>query len=217
MLWKYRPPWLWVGPTEQLPSPGLKVRTIVAIAFFQIVRQIKEMPRFVSFLFTLQRSFANTNIDSPMPHSPHRDTASSAAAPAAAITPADGYAGDISPVQAYAWLTTGQLVVVDVRSDAEREWVGYVPGAIAIAWKQWPGMVPNANFDSALQTSVAPGGKVAFLCRSGVRSIAAARRATELGLQAYNILDGFEGNLDADAHRNTTGGWRKAGLPWRQN
>jgi sulfur dioxygenase len=56
-----------------------------------------------------------------------------------------------------------------------------------------------------------------MLCRSGVRSIAAARRATELGLEAYNILEGFEGDPDADAHRGHKGGWRYRGLPWRQN
>ena len=56
-----------------------------------------------------------------------------------------------------------------------------------------------------------------MLCRSGVRSIAAARRATELGIEAYNILEGFEGDKDAAGHRNVTGGWRKAGLPWAQS
>ena len=58
--------------------------------------------------------------------------------------------------------------------------------------------------------------KVVLLCRSGVRSIAAAKRATELGLEAYNILEGFEGDPDALAHRGNRGGWRKQGLPWRQ-
>jgi rhodanese-related sulfurtransferase len=56
-----------------------------------------------------------------------------------------------------------------------------------------------------------------MLCRSGVRSIAAAQRATELGLQAYNILEGFEGDPDEQAHRGQKGGWRMRGLPWQQN
>ena len=63
----------------------------------------------------------------------------------------------------------------------------------------------------------AGGKKLVLLCRSGVRSIAAAQRATELGLQAYNILEGFEGDPDANAHRGLTGGWRYHGLPWQQN
>jgi hypothetical protein len=50
-----------------------------------------------------------------------------------------------------------------------------------------------------------------LLCRSGVRSIAAAKRANELGLNAYNILEGFEGDRDASGRRNTSGGWRAAG------
>jgi rhodanese-related sulfurtransferase len=106
---------------------------------------------------------------------------------------------------------------VDVRTDAEREWVGFVPGAVPVAWKQWPGMALNPDFDSALRAAVPAGGKVLLLCRSGVRSVAAAKRAAELGIEAYNILEGFEGDPDADAHRNRKGGWRLRGLPWRQN
>jgi sulfur dioxygenase len=127
-----------------------------------------------------------------------------------------GYAGDVSPQLAYEWWQAGEAVLVDVRTDAEREWVGLVPGAIALAWKQWPGMALNAGFDQALLTSLPPGKKALFLCRSGVRSIAAAQRATELGVESYNILEGFEGNPDDQAHRGTLGGWKFHGLPWRQ-
>jgi len=130
--------------------------------------------------------------------------------------PADGYAGDVSPSLALAWWQAGHAVVVDVRSDAEREWVGFVPGAAVAAWKQWPGMAMNPDFDNAVRTA-AQGKKVLLLCRSGVRSIAAAKRATELGLQAYNILEGFEGDADDQGHRGRKGGWRLRGLPWRQN
>lgn len=126
------------------------------------------------------------------------------------------YAGDISPLLAYEWWQSGDAVLVDVRTDAEREWVGFVPSAQPIAWKQWPSMALNADFDSSLQAAVPAGKKVLLLCRSGVRSIAAAKRATELGLEAYNILEGFEGDPNAHAQRGQRGGWRKAGLPWRQ-
>ncbi|MFN4004694.1 MAG: rhodanese-like domain-containing protein [Hylemonella sp.] len=134
-----------------------------------------------------------------------------------AVRPAQGYAGDISPQLAWAWVQSGEGVLVDVRSDAEREWVGFVPGAVAIAWKQWPGMVPNPAFDEQLRQAVPAGKKVLMLCRSGARSMAAARRATELGMEAYNILEGFEGDPDENAHRGRKGGWRYHGLPWRQN
>ena len=129
---------------------------------------------------------------------------------------AQGYAGDISPQQAFEWWQRGEAVLVDIRSDAEREWVGFVPGALAVAWKQWPGMLMNSNFDPALLAAVSPDKKVLLLCRSGVRSIAAARRATELGLEAYNILEGFEGDANEDGQRGHKGGWRYHGLPWRQ-
>jgi sulfur dioxygenase len=128
---------------------------------------------------------------------------------------ADGYAGDVSATLAHAWWQAGEAVLVDVRTDAEREWVGFVPGAVAVAWKQWPGMAMNPDFDSAL-TAAAGDKKVLLLCRSGVRSIAAAKRATALGLQAFNILEGFEGDPDGNAQRGHKGGWRRAGLPWRQ-
>ncbi|MEN9467464.1 MAG: hypothetical protein RL081_1465 [Pseudomonadota bacterium] len=80
--------------------------------------------------------------------------------------------------------------------------------------RQWPGMAMNANFDAAILAAVPDGKKLVLLCRSGVRSIAAAKRATELGLEAYNILEGFEGDPDAHAHRGNKGGWRMRGLPW---
>ncbi len=134
-----------------------------------------------------------------------------------AVQAADGYAGDVTPEQAAAWMASGEAVMVDVRSDAEREWVGFVPGALPVAWKQWPGMAMNPGFDDGVRAAAEGGRKLVLLCRSGVRSVAAAKRATELGLEAYNILEGFEGNHDAEGHRNTVGGWRKRGLPWKQN
>jgi rhodanese-related sulfurtransferase len=131
--------------------------------------------------------------------------------------PAQGYAGDVTPELAWQWVQAGDAVLVDVRSDAEREWVGYVPGAVALAWKQWPGMAMNPGFDDGIQEVVPAGKKAVLLCRSGVRSIAAAKRASELGVQAYNILEGFEGDADEQGHRGRKGGWRLRGLPWRQN
>lgn len=128
-----------------------------------------------------------------------------------------GYAGDVSPQLAWRWVEAGEAVMVDVRTDAEREWVGFVPGAVPVAWKQWPGMAMNAQFDDAVRAAAEGGRKLVLLCRSGVRSVAAAKRATELGIEAYNILEGFEGDPDAQGQRGKKGGWRLHGLPWRQN
>ncbi|MEJ8811701.1 rhodanese-like domain-containing protein [Variovorax ureilyticus] len=133
------------------------------------------------------------------------------------VKPATGYAGDVTPEQAAQWIDSGEGVLVDVRTDAEREWVGYVPGAVGLAWKQWPGMALNSGFDEGVRVSVPAGKKALMLCRSGVRSIAAARRATELGIEAYNILEGFEGDPDEQGQRGRKGGWRLRGLPWKQN
>jgi glyoxylase-like metal-dependent hydrolase (beta-lactamase superfamily II)/rhodanese-related sulfurtransferase len=133
-----------------------------------------------------------------------------------AVRPQAAYAGDVSAHLAWQWVSSGEAVLVDVRSDAEREWVGFVPDAVPVAWKQWPGMAMNAAFDEQIQ-SAAGDKAVVLLCRSGVRSIAAAKRATELGLKAYNILEGFEGDPDSSAQRGRRGGWRYRGLPWRQN
>ena len=133
------------------------------------------------------------------------------------VQPASGYAGDISPQLAWAWVQAGDAVLIDVRTDAEREWVGGVPGAVALAWKQWPGMALNADFDGGVKAAVSADKKALMLCRSGVRSIAAARRATELGIESYNILEGFEGDADTNGQRGNTGGWRHLGLPWRQS
>ena len=133
------------------------------------------------------------------------------------IRAAQGYAGDVFPELAWHWVQSDEAVLVDVRSDAERAWVGFVPEAKPLAWKQWPVVDVNPDFDAGIQRIGAEGKKIVLLCRSGVRSVAAAQRATQLGLEAYNILEGFEGDPDANAHRGLLGGWRKRGLPWRQN
>ncbi len=133
------------------------------------------------------------------------------------VQPAQGYAGDISPPLACQWWQAGQAVLVDVRTDAEIAWVGFVPGAVHVPWKLWPGMAINPGFDAALQAAAPPGSRLVMLCRSGVRSIGSSLRATELGYEAYNILEGFEGDPDDAGHRGVREGWRKRGLPWRQN
>jgi rhodanese-related sulfurtransferase len=131
----------------------------------------------------------------------------------------DGYAGDVTPQDAYHAWQGGNAVLVDIRTDCEREWVGFVPGAAVVAWKQWPGLVMNANYDAQIKalSEASERRPLVMLCRSGIRSIASAKRATELGIVAYNILEGLEGDANADGHRATHGGWKFRGLPWRQN
>jgi len=105
-----------------------------------------------------------------------------------------------------------------VRTKPELLYVGKVPGAVAIEWQTYPGSRENPEFLAELAAVVPKDTPVMFLCRSGVRSNAAAEAATRAGWkEAYNILEGFEGDKDAEQHRNSVGGWRKAGLPWTQS
>lgn len=134
------------------------------------------------------------------------------------------YAGDVTPEQAWKLLSENpEAVLVDVRTDAEWRFVG-VPDlsslgrdVVYIEWNRLDG-TRNENFvDQLLERVPARADRsVVFICRSGHRSIGAAEVATEMGCSpAYNVLDGFEGHLDAAGHRGGSG-WRAVGLPWRQ-
>ena len=82
-------------------------------------------------------------------------------------------------------------------------------------WSTYPGGVTNPQFGAQLERVAQKDEVLLFLCRSGVRSRHGARAATELGYpNAFDILEGFEGDRDAEGHRKTVGGWCKAGLPW---
>jgi rhodanese-related sulfurtransferase len=130
------------------------------------------------------------------------------------------YAGAVTPQEAFALVQADPRVkLVDVRTNAERDWIGRpaIPEQQhgAVQWTLYPGGAPNPDFATQLQQVADKEDVVLFLCRSGVRSRHAARVATELGFQdAYDILEGFEGDRDAEGHRKTVGGWCKAGLPW---
>ncbi len=127
------------------------------------------------------------------------------------------YAGALLPAEAHALMKAGAKLV-DVRTKPELQYVGKIPGSIAIEWQIWPGGRPNPDFIAELSAVAQRDDTVLFLCRSGARSDAAARAAASAGYKnAYNVLEGFEGDKDAEQHRNTVGGWRKAGLPWVQS
>ena len=130
------------------------------------------------------------------------------------------YAGALTPKNAFQLLSEiPNARLVDVRTKAEWNWVGRVPNALEIEWNQWPGGTPNPDFATTLISAV-PDKETPlfFLCRSGVRSHAAATLASELGYRnAFNILEGFEGDKDDAGRRNSIGGWRVNGLPWIQS
>jgi rhodanese-related sulfurtransferase len=128
------------------------------------------------------------------------------------------YQGALTPQEAHqVWQLAPGAKLVDVRSRAEWDWVGRVPNAVEIEWLSWPGSQSNPNFVAQLRHQVDPEALVMFMCRSGARSDAAARAASAAGYSnCYNVLEGFEGDRDANGHRNRIGGWRHAGLPWQQ-
>ena len=126
------------------------------------------------------------------------------------------YLGALLPEEAYSLMLAGAKLV-DIRTKAELEWVGRVPGALAVEWNSWPGSVPNPEFVAQLKALASKDVPVMFLCRSGGRSHSAAIAAAHAGFaEAYNVLQGFEGDKGPEGHRNTLGGWRLAGLPWVQ-
>jgi rhodanese-related sulfurtransferase len=129
------------------------------------------------------------------------------------------YVGALLPTEAYALLQNAPgAKLVDVRTRAEWDYVGRVPGAVQIEWQRYPNGQPNPDFLVELQAQVDPEALVMFLCRSGARSHAAASAAMAAGYtQAFNVLEGFEGDKDQHGHRNSVGGWRVAGLPWIQS
>jgi rhodanese-related sulfurtransferase len=134
------------------------------------------------------------------------------------------YAGDVDPAEAYGALAADEdAVLVDVRTTAEWNYVGLpdLSGidkrVICVEWQRFPDGAVNGDFVDQLQDVGLPdGAPIYFLCRSGVRSAAAAEAATAAGLgPAYNVTEGFEGPHDEHGHR-TVSGWKNAGLPWRQ-
>ena len=126
------------------------------------------------------------------------------------------YAGALTPAEAFALLQSAPgAKLVDVRTRAEWDWVGRIPGAVEIEWMSYPGNQPNTHFLSQLKHGVDTEALVMFICRSGVRSHHAAALANAAGYgSVFNILEGFEGDKDANGQRGKTGGWRYAGLPW---
>ncbi len=136
------------------------------------------------------------------------------------------YAGDLVPPDAWTLLEENKdAVLIDVRTDPEWRFVG-VPDlapigkqVLLVEWQRYPGGVPNAAFvDDMKSQGLEPGQPLLFLCRSGARSRSAAMAMTQAGFgPCYNVAEGFEGDKDGDGHRGRVGGWKLAGLPWRQD
>ena len=128
------------------------------------------------------------------------------------------FAGGIAPRDALALVESGHAVLVDVRSAEERKFVGYVPGSVHVAWATGTSLTRNPRFARELEAKTGKDAVVLLLCRSGNRSALAAEAATKAGFSnAFNVLEGFEGQLDEQQRRGTQDGWRFLGLPWVQD
>lgn len=135
------------------------------------------------------------------------------------------YAGDITPREAWDLLVENpDAIIVDCRTSAEWRFVGVADTSslgrdvVYVEWNRTDGTHNDSFVDDLVASGVTPGERpVAFLCRSGNRSIGAATAATAAGIApSYNVLEGFEGDLDEHGHRGATG-WKAIGLPWKQS
>src|SRR3954471_4034313 len=127
------------------------------------------------------------------------------------------YAGALTPSEAHELMKAGAKLV-DVRTKPELQYVGQIPGRLTVKLKPFPASNRNPEFIGELAASTSKDDPVMFICRSGARSHGAAEAAMRAGWkESYNVLEGFEADKDSSGHRNSVGGWRKAGLPWTQS
>jgi rhodanese-related sulfurtransferase len=128
------------------------------------------------------------------------------------------YQGALTPMEArQVWQLAPGAKLIDIRTRAELCFVGRIPGTVDLEWELWPSGKINPHFMAQLRQAVNPESLVMFICRAGHRSDEAARLATRSGYNScYNVLEGFEGALDANKQRGRIGGWKFAGLPWEQ-
>ena len=128
------------------------------------------------------------------------------------------YAGGVPPQLAYALFSAGEAQLVDVRTAEERKFVGHVPGSLHVAWASGTSLTRNPRFVRELEAKVGKDATILLLCRSGKRSDLAAEAAAKAGFsRVFNVLEGFEGEIDTQQQRGRSDGWRLRGLPWIQD
>ena len=135
-----------------------------------------------------------------------------------APTSKPGYAGNVTPQEAWELLSSHSAVLIDVRTFEERQLVGRVPDSLHVPWATGLSLQKNPRFVREVETKVRRDDVILLLCRSGTRSMAAAQALTEARFRnAFNILEGFEGELDDLHQRGHHSGWRYHRLPWSQD
>jgi rhodanese-related sulfurtransferase len=140
------------------------------------------------------------------------------AARSVALSTGLSYAGGVHPKLAWALVEAGEAQLVDVRTAEERKFVGHIPSSLHVAWASGTAMTRNPRFVRELEAKTGKDATILLLCRSGKRSDLAAEAAAKAGFtRVYNVLEGFEGEIDAQQHRGGLGGWRSYDLPWVQD
>jgi rhodanese-related sulfurtransferase len=124
----------------------------------------------------------------------------------------------LTPREAEAFLRENpEAVFVDCRSEMEYLFVGHPVGAHLVAWNDGPDWEVNPHFVGQVKKIASLHRPVVLICRSGNRSLEAGKALEHAGFsEVFNVLHGFEGELDGVHHRNSVSGWRFEGLPWEQ-
>jgi len=131
--------------------------------------------------------------------------------------PGAHYSGSVNPLDAWQLFASGAALLVDVRTVEEHKFVGHVPGSILVPWATGTSLSRNPRFVRELEQKTGKNKVLLLLCRSGKRSAEAAEAAVKSGFSAvFNVLEGFEGERDAEGQRGNEDGWRFHGLPWTQ-
>ena len=123
-----------------------------------------------------------------------------------------------------------KVIIIDVRTPEEYIFVGHpamawkIPVAVqSYEWdaekKQFP-FKPLADFAARMSTVAKPDDTIMVMCRSGGRSAIAANMLAKAGFkQVYNVIDGMEGDANADSDsvaqaQPLKDGWKNSGCPW---
>ncbi len=139
----------------------------------------------------------------------------------------------IYPNDAYQILQNNQnSILIDVRTNFEWETVGIVDylsfcnPALFISWQNYPDMQIDPDFLVKLESSLNEklssiknyknSADLIFLCRTGIRSNAAAELCLKNGYSnLFNIINGFEGDSNQQGQRSLINGWKAQNLPIR--
>jgi rhodanese-related sulfurtransferase len=127
----------------------------------------------------------------------------------------------LKPKDAQAFLKNNpNALFIDCRSEMEYLFVGHAAGSLHVAWNDGNDWEVNPHFVGQVKKVAGTNHTqrpIVLICRSGNRSVDAGEALEKAGFgEVYNVVHGFEGDLDEHHHRNSRNGWRFEGLPWEQ-